>query len=267
MFCLPRPSIEFQKDRYEEGGTFSGHRIVRAHWVAFLSVTLLGLMTSEGVCGQDAGELQIFFLSGSSDTPAFTSYSGIGISSAFSIPGFLRIRWVFDIESTSAMREGWVCAKNLSACEVEPGILDETRRDNVALTLQAVLPLGDRIRLSAATGPLYSNLHWESTSESQRRGDVPPPSCYYNEWVEGNICRPGLERGPLNEHQKRFRLGVVLSGDVRLQPLSSLPLVIAGGWDRKVFKMEGCTTKPRTYAPFCGWAHSNEWRVGVGYLF
>jgi len=241
------------------------HQVGPAPWVTSALAILL-LVTPEAALGQDVGQAQAFFVSGSSDTPAFESYSGFGVATAFAARGVFWIRAVFDTESTALMREGWVCNEVGRACEFETGILDETRRENVSFSLQAVLNLSDRVRLSAAAGPHFSNLRWESTSVSQRTGEA-PPVC--SGPVENRNCIPRRGRSPLIENQKRIRIGAVLGGEVLLRPLTALPFVISAGWDRKVVKMTGCVSSEsaRAYAPFCGWGHSNEWRLGVGVVF
>ena len=258
-------------------------RIVEARWATLAIATLLVLVTTQGARGQDGGEVQVFFISGNSDSPAFDSYSGVGISTTFAMPGdVFRIRWVFDTESTSLMREGWVCAKAAAigrGCALETGILDETRRDNVSITVQAVLPLSDWVRLSVATGPLYSSLRWESTTKEQRSGEAPvyncedlpdrgPPPGGDPSGVSPQRCTLPAERVPNIKHQKRPRIGVVLGGEVEIRPMTTLPFVISAGWDRKAVNMTGCAPiDARRYAPFCGWAHSDELRFGLGVVF
>jgi len=236
------------------------NRSVKARWVTWAMALPVLFVTAEAALGQEVGEAQIFFVTGSSDTPAFASYSGFGVAVAFVTRGVFRLRAAFDTEGTSLMREGWVCNEVGKSCQMETGILDETRRENVSMTLQAVLALSERVSLSAAAGPHFSNLRWESTSASQRSGEGPPPTC------QSGVC---TENGvPSIEFQRRIRLGAVLSGEVRIRPMPNGPFFISAGWDRKAVNMTGCAPiDARRYAPFCGWAHSDEPRFGLGVVF
>ena len=207
--------------------------------------------------------MEIFLLSGSSDNPAFGSYLGIGVATGFALRRGLRLRAAWDIESTSLLREGVVCNERGVICAWETGVVDETRRTGVSVTLHADLALSDRVRLSAAAGPHFSKIAMDATSVSQRIEE----ETTFCDW-RGD-CRTLLGRVPVFLAPKTLQLGAALIAEIKIRPVPTMPWVVSAGWERKMVRMDGCVDSDHagTYAPFCGWDQFSELRVGVGYVF
>ena len=221
-------------------------------------VLLVCFVTAETALGQ---ELETFRISGRSNNPALASYSGFGVATSFILTGRLRIRAAWEQGSTTTARAGWVCTiPGDRICDFETGIIDEARRRGASVMLLADLALSDRVRLSAGAGPHFTSLEWGATSEYGRSGVI-RLAC------GGPYCVV-VERRPRALAPKTLQLGVVLGGEVRIRPVTTMPVVISAGWDRKLILMNGCVTSDeRTYAPFCGWQRFDELRLGIGIVF
>ena len=77
-----------------------------------------------------------------------------------------------------------------------------------------------------------------------------------------------VRRRPRVTAPKTVQAGVVLSGEVRIRPVTTMPVVISAGWDRKLVLMNGCVNSDeRIYAPFCGWQRFDELRLSIGLVF
>jgi hypothetical protein len=100
----------------------------------------------------------------------------------------------------------------------------------------------------------------DATSESGRSED-PFYIVEFRRWVQGGT-------DPRTLVPRTLQLGAVLTGEVLIQPVTTWPLVISAGWDRKLVNMNGCVdSDEKTYAPFCGWARFDELRLGIGVVF
>ena len=157
---------EGQRDKDNKSSRSQG-RILEGRWVPPALALLLTLVTAEAAQGQ---EVQVFRISGRSDNPEFASYSGFGAATSLALPSGLRIRVALETENASLVREGWVCTEpGRFSCAVETGVVDESRRSGLSVTLNADLALHDRVRLSAGVGPHFTISQIGTTSESFRR--------------------------------------------------------------------------------------------------
>jgi len=234
------------------------HRTTGARWARPALALLVLSVTAEAVCGQ---ELEIFLLAGRSDNAAFGSYSGIGIATSFTLQSGLRLRAALDTESSSLVREGRVCNERGFDCALESGVLDETRRAGVSVTLHADLALSDRVRLSAAAGPYFSKIAMDATSVTQRTGEAEYIVC-----DAIKQCKT-VGRIPLFLVPKTLQLGAALMAEIQIRPVPTMPWVVSAGWGSRMVNMDACTDQTGMYAPFCGWDQFNELRLGVGFVF
>ncbi len=226
--------------------------------IAAVLALLVCFVTAETAQGQ---ELETFRISGRSNNAAFERYSGFGVATSFILTSRLRIRAALEQGSATTARSGWVCTiPGDWLCDFETGIIDEAERRGASVMLLADLALSDRVKLSAGAGPHFTRLEWDATSEYGRSGVI-RLAC------DGVYCVE-LERRPRALAPKTLQSGVVLGGEVRIRPVTTMPVVISAGWDRKLVLMNGCVTSDeRTYAPFCGWQRFDELRLSIGLLF
>jgi hypothetical protein len=226
--------------------------------IAAVMALLLTLATAEAAAGQ---EIHLFRISGRSGNPEFSSYSGIGAATALTLPNGFRLRVAWETASTSLVREGYACGRSGSGslnCSVETGLHNKSRRSGLSVTLNADLAPWDRVRLSAGVGPHFTKVSIDATSES---GRTDPPFLYRGKWWPGGTI-------PRTRAPETLQLGAVLGGEVRIQPVTTLPLFISAGWDSKLVSMDGCITSNHTvYAPYCGWQRFDEIRLGIGWVF
>ena len=89
-------------------GSFS--RILEGRWVPPALALLLTLATAEAAQGQ---EVQVFRISGRSDSPEFASYSGFGVATSLVVSSGLRLRVALEIHRANWRRQaasGWLMA-------------------------------------------------------------------------------------------------------------------------------------------------------------